>query len=139
MNRYELFAATFKVPKQLYFVEQRGMHYVRGAVAADTDTHVHLCRMAVDFDRMWTCWEKGWSARESVGDLAEAMVVPRVGPEVSFVVEDQPPFCTPPTTPPRELLERLVSKRSGHECWDALEPDRLAAVAELRTWLEENP
>lgn len=72
------------------------MHYVRGAVAADTDTHVHLCRMAVDFDRMWACWEKGWSARESVGDLAEAMKVPRVGPEVSFVVEDQPPFSAPP-------------------------------------------
>lgn len=121
MNRYELFAATFKVPKQLYFVEQRGMHFVRGAVAADTDTYVHLCRMAVDFDRMWTCWEKGWSARESVGDLAEEL--------------------TPaaPSAPPRELLERLVSKRSGHECWDALEPDHLAAVAELRTWLEENP
>lgn len=42
-------------------------------------------------------------------------------------------------SPPRELLERLAKNYTGRRGWDALEPDRLNAVDELRTWLEQNP
>ena len=37
---------------------------------------------------------------------------------------------------PRDLLERVTKDYSGKPNWDALEPDRLAAVEELKAWLE---